>query len=241
MIDSDGNNSTIILEDLWGVYDVKLLSNKNIMIIGAFENDGSSSIYYWDISNNYRIKIVDHESNMEDIAVSPDEEHILYISKYDGIYLMDWDGENRREIHNGWCFFPISYSTDGSKLLYCIGNRIYTADSVGENIFAVTNDSLYAEYPTFSPDGTKIVFANNYSGFVVNELCIINMDGTNFKTIYSSPDYRILSPKFTHDGLAIVFEMNKNIYSINVDGTELNQLVTNARYPIIKPKLLQIK
>jgi TolB protein len=238
MVDSDGNNSTIILENLWGVYDVKLLSNKNIMIIGAYENDGSSSIYYWDISNNNRTKIVDHESNMEDIAVSPNEEHILYISKYDGIYLMDWDGENRREIHDGWCNFPISYSIDGSKLLYCIGDKIYTADSDGENIFTVTNDSIYAEYPSFSPDGTKIVFANNYSGFVVNELCIINIDGTNFKNIYSSPDYRIFSPQYSHDGLKIIFEMNQDIYSVNTDGTELIQLVTDAHHPILKPNSL---
>ena len=65
--------------------------------------------------------------------------------------------------------FPSS-ARDGSKIAFCstrAGNwDIYVMDTDGKNIVQVTNSPMQELHPSFSPDGTKLVYCamGNRSG-----------------------------------------------------------------------------
>ena len=106
----------------------------------------------------------------------------------------------------------------------------------GQNKIQLTNNEVDDGFPSFSPDGQKIVFvshrANNYDIFIMNQ------NGTELQQLTHtvSGDYQ---PSFSPDGLQIVYVSNRNndyeLFIMDSDGQNQRPL-TNSVGVNLEPK-----
>jgi uncharacterized delta-60 repeat protein len=135
------------------------------------------------------------------------------------------------------------------------GNReIYLMDADGSNQTRLTNNSSIDDFPTWSPDGTKIAFLGTKSAGVY-AIFTMNADGSN-RTEVTSVNYQPPSPwsgydwrhmSWSPDGSRIAFTElisgSGNLMVVNADGSDRRQLTTGF-YPAWSPdgsKILFIK
>ncbi|KPL80631.1 PD40 domain-containing protein [Herpetosiphon geysericola] len=162
--------------------------------------------------------------------------------EYD-IYLLNPDGSGGTNLTNSRDLSEEApaWSPDGQKIVY-IGSQahrggptdIYVINSDGSGRTAVASGLESPRQPEWSPDGKFIAFSA-YDG---NDLTIfiMNADGTNIKRLI--PKDSVVSanhPRWSPNGLSILFnDINVN-YSIAPDGTNLKRLTdeaVNATHPI---------
>src|SRR5436190_6771157 len=80
--------------------------------------------------------------------------------------------------------------------------EIFSMNNDGSGVTRLTNNDNDDELPSYSPDGTRIVFVGNHgSGF---QVFVMNADGSGQKSLTSTPvaDDR---PSFSPDGTKIAF------------------------------------
>lgn len=145
------------------------------------------------------------------------------------IFTMNPDGSNQTNITNNAANDSLpAWSFDGSKIAFVRGPGgassamdIYTMNADGSNQVRLTNDGS-SRHPSWSPDGTKIVFATGF------DIYLMNADGTNrfrLPTINYNDD-----PEFSPDGTRISYlcsrpfdgippGLNDEICVMNADGT----------------------
>ena len=176
---------------------------------------------------------------------------IAFTSDRDGnreIYVMDPDGTNQTRITNNTVVddHP-TWSPDGLKIAFVSerttgGRAIFTMNPDGTGRTEVTPVSYvdqYAYWPgsiwtdfysmDWSPDGTQIVFQDNY------DIVIVNADGSNRHAITDSTAYD-LEPAWSPDGSKIVFSRDPlddggllfgRLSTMSIDGSNL-QFLPNA-------------
>jgi len=165
---------------------------------------------------------------------SPDGTRVLLQSDQGGhenIYVMNIDPlvpERVADIENDRPVFA-SYSQDGKQIAYqhSIGEsqseiRIYDTSTKADRFVFTANtpESL----PSFSPDGSTIVFQQRIDDNT--EICSVKIDGTEFANLTQSQS-KDMSPAFSPDGRQIAFMTNRagasslfEIYVMNADGSE---------------------
>ena len=150
----------------------------------------------------------------------------------------------RRQFHGANC--P-SYSLDGRKIVFsAIDHRQGPTDSSGEDIFIVDSDgpgeprrltggneaSSFNSYPSFSPDGRRIVFVSNRVSRPSPydyEVWLMNVDGTEPRQITRNQS-RNSYPVFSPDGKRIIFcsDQGRNgcseLWRVDVDGSHLERI-----------------
>jgi len=156
-----------------------------------------------------------------------------------------------------------SYSPDGTKIVfvsrrdkrpftggefYQRDREIYIMNSDGTSQQRLTFNDAAESYPTFSPDGTKILYIGsvNSDKFTTPGIYSMNSDGTNQQLIVDQGDFddvtcpstlfenksqkpetasyypgflTFLSPNYAPDGSKIMFGINRKVFTINPDGT----------------------
>ena len=126
-------------------------------------------------------------------------------------------------------------------------SEIYVVNADGTNLKQLTNNSIGAQYPAWSPDGKKIAFAAVKDGGIYT----MNADGTNLTRIvyktaydeYTDKDYicENTAPSWSPDGSMICYESygdedsgttvpNANIYIVNADGTNMRRITNGLTY-----------
>ncbi len=95
-------------------------------------------------------------------------------------------------------------SSDGREIAFGYTNQdIYKMNSDGSGVQQLTIDAALDEYPTWSPDGSKIAFHSNRDGDW--QIFVMDSDGTNQANI-SQNAFRDVFPAWSPDGTKIAFK-----------------------------------
>jgi len=177
---------------------------------------------------------------------SPDGARIAFISDRDGnreIYTMSSDGSDVRRLTNDeFRDREPSWSPDGSRIAFvsdrdgdCQENssdcnyEIYTMSSDGSDVRRLTENQLISDRrPSWSQDGSRIVFASNRDGdFEIYTMD--SSDGSNVRQLtnngFGVSDWH---PSYSPDGARIAFISNRDedfqIYTMSSDGSDARKL-----------------
>ena len=221
-------------------------------------------IYVMDADGKHQRRLTNNPASDHSPSWSPDGKRIAFVSDRDGhpdritgwhtpeIYVMNADGSNPQNLTNNPAEDTSpSWSPDGKRIAFD-SNRdgpfnweIYVMDADGGNLQNLTNnpdDDGWPDdrYPSWSPDGQRIVFSARRDGHVENkfavtyEIYVMDSDGGNQQRLTENRK-NDESPSWSPDGQRIVFESdrkgefeNYDIYVMDSDGGNLQKL-TNTR------------
>jgi Tol biopolymer transport system component len=149
----------------------------------------------------------------------------IFSKSYWNIHIMNINGSNINQLTNNtdhtWL---VDISPLGSKIIFRTDDS-YTMSLSGTDIQLISN-SFYTQ---FSPDETKLLY---FEGYVI---CIMNSDGTNKKYLaHATRMSHIPEPKFSPDGLAVVYTSSDSIFTVDIEGNE-NKYLTRGDYPQFTP------
>jgi Tol biopolymer transport system component len=123
-----------------------------------------------------------------------------------------------------------SWSPDGSRIAYVSsdgdrrGLHVINADGSGDVMLMRGTPGLMPSAPSWSPDGTQLVFNTVHSE---RALYVVNADGSDLRQIVAQGDSSHWSPT----GNRIVFDAsiagNADIWAVDPDGANLTQLTTS--------------
>ena len=126
---------------------------------------------------------------------SPDGRKIAFMSdkgveeqlpSQSNIYIVDVNGKNQRKLTNSETYKrPLSWSPDGSKILFSSGEDICIMDSNGGNQINLTNHPARDFGGIFSPDGKQVLFRSNRDGNW--EIYTVGIDGNGLNNLTNNP------------------------------------------------------
>ena len=187
------------------------------------------------------------------VAFSPDGSVIAFGAD-DGLYLIDADGSNRRQIASvpnaGW----VTWSPDGDTLVFEGGINpwdLYRVDTEGTNLVQITESPpdkpvVYFK-PQFSPNGDLFAVHMLRDG---TRLMLMNSDGTDARKLTDweieteiLDPAQIPPPAWSPDGRSVAFlssgvQGRPDVYAIDADGSGLRNLTnspSNDNYPSWSP------
>jgi len=178
-------------------------------------------------------------------AWSADGSKIAFQSKRDGnpeIYVMNNDGTGQRRLtfNTTQDAEPAWGAGPNAQKITFLSNRtnailnVWVMDSSGANQRPLTSTAQPDGTPSFSPDGTKILFASKRGSNGGTVFDIYTMDpstGTILQRLTNSKggDFE---PSWSRDGTRIAFtslrDGNQEIYTMNAAGSDPLRLTTNA-------------
>jgi Tol biopolymer transport system component len=166
-------------------------------------------------------------------AWSPDGKRIAYsihVGDSAGVWIIDADGGNNHRIGE-WGWYEPDWSPEGDRIIFSgqieEGAGICVADTNGRNPKLIHPKG---GNPSFSPDGSRIVFViQDYGG--PNQVWVVSSDGSDPRRLTTeggddpcwSPDGRCIV--YTqHDGREYDPLNNGVLFIMNADGSEKRQL-----------------
>ena len=225
-------------------------------IVFMSERDGNGEIYMMDADGGNQQNLTNHPDRDYSPSWSPDGKRIVFVSDRDGfldihgfptseIYVMEADGENPQNLTNNRVEDGApSWSPDGKRIVFIserdghfigdfelITSEIYVMDVDGGNQQRLTENRKNDESPSWSPDGTRIVFSSDRKGdFVNSEIYLMDADGGNLQRLTENRDDDG-APSWSPNGERIAFvsdrDGNPEIYVMDADGGNLQNLTNN--------------
>ena len=172
------------------------------------------------------------------VTVEPDR--IVFVSgpmtKRVDIYIMDADGSNVKQLTDtAVTEGEFSCSPDGRCIVYDSGggkSKIMVMNIDGSQELCLSGDDTETSNhdPTWSPDGTRIVFSSYNLTEDNSDIYVVDADGNNLTKLTDTSKRDETDPDWSPDGTQIVFssydltEGESNIYVMDSDGSNLTQL-----------------
>lgn len=243
-------------------FESRLLPNTRQLVVegarsgeGYFSADGTEFIYQAEMPGNpfYQIYLMDlatEEAHMVSTGIGlttcawvhPTLDRVMFASTHEDPNALAKQAEeiaireSGEERPYGWDYDPYY--------------DIYVADKDGGNIANLTNVMGYDAEGSYSPDGSKILFASNREAYARSlsqaeqalleddasyfmDLYIMDADGSNVHQLTFSPGYDG-GPFFNKEGDKIVWRRfnpdgnSAEIWTMDIDGNNARQLTANA-------------
>jgi Tol biopolymer transport system component len=185
-------------------------------------------------------------------GVSGEYGRIAFISDRDGdydIWSMRPNGSNPINLTADSTAFEFgpSWRSDGRKIAF-MSNRvtptnpgpnpdyeIFVMHPDGSRVRQLTANTLDDEFPSWSPDGRKLVFHRDFNpipGPVDWDLFTMRADGTGQRNLTRSPGIDEHDADWAPNGRRIAFERGRDkaaeIYTMRPDGSRVRQLTVNG-------------
>ena len=251
----DGN-AEIYVMNADGSDPVRLTDHPGDEGYPAFSPDGSRISFDSDRDGNFEIytmsaggagvrRLTYNPARDLSAAWSPDGSTIAFVSDRSGrfeVWLMDADGANQRQFtgagetpSEGTHWFP-QWSRDGAKLAFHVDRDLHTVNADGSEYARLTVDPDNGMVPTWSPDGSRIIFMTWRTG--TTEIWLMNADGTAPERLTYTERGESIDPRWSPDGGKIVYTWvpdggagPKHLMTMNPDGTEVRQLTGSGGDP----------
>lgn len=157
----------------------------------------------------------------------------------DTVSLMDSNGNNKRELNNGW--YP-NWLPDNQRIAFFANQPgiIYVSDIDGSNtreyLTGLKTSYLSNSYPTLSvsPNGKSLVLSSqDFTGKW--DIYFLSLDSTKINKLTGNISGSCYSPTWSPDGSKIAFTLEKessiDIYVINSDGSNPVLLIKDGMFP----------
>jgi len=229
---------------------------------------GRYEIYTMAVDGSSVAQLTDRPGDNVTAAWSPDGERIAFAAnegENSDVYIMHADGSDivRLTEHPGDDSHP-HWSADGSRIMFnsprttpdlSVGwldqwHEVFSMKPDGSDKRQHTDNRTVCTYPSFSPDGTRIVYRKITStpGFSWDlssrprnsEVFVADVDGSNELNLSNSAAFDGW-PVWSPDGTRVAFASNRagpayvgHIWIVNADGTGLQQ-VTHGPWSYVQP------
>jgi Tol biopolymer transport system component len=172
---------------------------------------------------------------------SPDGSRIAFVRTlgsfpgyYYHIFVMNADGSSEKDLMTDQSDYTNpAWSPDGKKIAFESSSGIQSINADGSGMTPITDQSNDLG-PSWSPDGTKIVFSRYTPSSTLDDIYIINSNGTGVEQMTDSGSTALSSdyPAWSPDGNEIVYQSsdgsNFNIYLMLNDGSGQTNLTNNS-------------
>lgn len=209
--------------------------------------DGNREIYAMNADGTNQIRLTNNNVFDDHPKWSPDGKKIAFLSQSAlgtyAIFVMNADGTGRTEVTptiespsapGNLSYWGMSWSPDGQQIVFSDVVTANESDLIIVNIDGSNRRTLSPGfYPTWSPDGSKILFVKRGATFRDGTLNTINPDGTGFRTVpitLPNTNYLFILPAtWSPDGRNIAFvagnSANASMFIINSDGSNRQTFV----------------
>lgn len=170
-------------------------------------------------------------------AFAPDGNSVIYSANLAGSYDLfesDLNGHERQITDLPGEEYSSAISPDGQQLAFTYNDgahqTIWLTDRAGNHPHPITNgNNLEAWDPTWSPDGSQILFASGSIGNI--QLLLMDADGTNIRQVTSLPNLRGRS-SWSPDGLMLATYQgttwHREIILFDLNGQHVQQITTGG-------------
>jgi imidazolonepropionase-like amidohydrolase/Tol biopolymer transport system component len=113
-------------------------------------------------------------------------------------------------------WLSVDVSPDGRTLVFEILGDLYTLPVSGGDATRITSGQGYDMQPSYSPDGSRLVFVSDRNGS--ENLWVSNADGTSAKALTTTERDSYMSPIWTPDGLYVISGKGSQLWMYHRDG-----------------------
>ena len=179
----------------------------------VFSNDGRRILCNYqgevgeiNLESNHFEKIPNIGEGIAFFDYSSDDSRIVYSDYWEGLYTINRDGTEKLKLPTGnWREWRPFWSPNDSEIIFDARDgpgashdiKIFDYNSFQEQLFLTQ-----AEWPAYSPDGSKIIFGHPTG--METKIEEIARDGSQRRIIFANGEYNIC-PSYSPDGSKIVF------------------------------------
>ena len=141
----------------------------------------------------------------------------------DRIYLANEDGSLVTPLVTGG---QPAWAKDGRQIAFTAGLNIHVIGVDGSGDRVIADGGIQ---PAWSPDGLSLVFTNYRAGDD-SEIDVVNLDGSNRRSLFNSGGFISSEPTWSPDGQRILFSIGSyedwcfGLWAVNTDGSGARQL-----------------